>query len=521
MDADQTLNDSLRNGDPASHDFNADLYCNGVAQIWAGLLTYDQDFTPVADWAEKWEANADASQWTFSLRADNTGFSNNDPVTAATFVYSWQRLLKPETKGAYASILYDIKNAQEINTGGADPTTLGTTAVDDFTLQVDMVGPRGLFPVIAGYAACVPTHPPSFEKFGAEYTDPNKTGAPIVSNGPFVLTKWEHDVVCEVEKNPNYWMADTITLEKVVLKIIPNEQGLLPYEAGDVDWDIVPPADLPRVQTDADMSKEVQKWVEPLIWKMLPAVNTAPFQEAGARHALQHVIDRDRINELTNKGGDPAFCLMPPGMFAYFGTDFQENYTLDKNMALDLLKGTPYEGGQNWPDVTMILRDEANLGSQVMAEDVVAQIKDAIGLDIKLQVMDFQAFRDELFKNQYQIAWIRWYYDYPDPNNGYFDMFYSAKDSGKRQAWSNSAFDDLTIKGKEEKDPAKRADIYRQCEQLMVDDASYIPVVYRNAYDVYKPWVKGVPVNKQGFTIPNGNIYVGMWNTVSIQGRPA
>jgi hypothetical protein len=53
----------------------------------------------------------------------------------------------------------------------------------------------------------------------------------------------------------------------------------------------------------------------------------------------------------------------------------------------------------------------------------------------------------------------------------------------------------------------------------MQTDVAYIPVVYRNAYDLYKPWVKGVPVNKQGFTIPNGNIYVGMWNTVYIEGR--
>ena len=58
-----------------------------------------------------------------------------------------------------------------------------------------------------------------------------------------------------------------------------------------------------------------------------------------------------------------------------------------------------------------------------------------------------------------------------------------------------------------------------QCEQIMQNDVAYIPIVYRNAYDVYKPWVKGVPVNKQGFTIPNGNIYVGMWNTVYIEGR--
>jgi oligopeptide transport system substrate-binding protein len=381
-----------------------------------------------------------------------------------------------------------------------------------------MVGPRGLFPVIAGYAACVPCHPASVEKFGAEYTDPAKVGGPVISNGAFVLTKWDHNVTCDIEKNPNYWNKDVI-LDKVVNKIIPQEQGFLPYEAGDVDWSLVPSADLPRVQADATMGPEVQKWVEPLIWKMLPGTNVDPFTDLKVRQALSHCIDRDRINELTNKGGDPAYCLVPPGIFAYFGDEFKDIQAFDKQKAMDSLVGTKFEGGKGWSSLTMILRDEAALGSQIMAEDVAAQVKDAIGLEIKLQVMDFQAFRDELFKNQYELAWIRWYYDYPDPNNGYFDMFYSQKESGKRQAWSNKEFDDLTIKGKEEADPTKREDIYRQCEQIMQNDVAYIPIVYRNAYDAYKPWVKGVPVNKQGFTIPNGNIYVGMWNTVYIEGR--
>ena len=522
LDAQQILYDyGLRNGDPASHDFNGNLYSNGVGQLWAGLTTYDQDFNLLPDWAETWESNADASVWTFNLRKNNTGFSNGDPVTAPVFVYSWRRLLANETQNPYASILFDIKNGQEFNGGTATAEDVGVRAIDDWTLEVTMVGPRGLFPVITSFIAAVPTHPPSVDKFGATYTDPNETGQPLISNGPFKLTKWDHNVTVDVEKNPNYWNADNIKLQTVINKIIPIEQGFLPYEAGDVDWSLVPPADLLRVQSDPVLSQEVQKWVEPLIWKMLPAVNTEPFQDVRVRKALQKAIDRDRINELTNQGGDPAYSLVPPGIFAYFGDEFKPYVAYDKAAAMAALAGTPYEGGQNWPSVTMILRDESNLGSQLMAEDVVSQIQDAIGLNIKLQVMDFQSFNAELFKNQYQIAWIRWYYDYPDPNNGYYDMFYSQKDSGKRQAWSNQQFDALVIKGKEEKDPTAREEIYRQAETIMQDEVAYVPVVYRNAYDAYKPWVKGVPVNKQGFVIPNGNIYVGMWNTIYIQGRNA
>jgi len=519
-DEEQHLNDyGTRGGDPSSHDFNADLYCQGMGQIWSGLTTYDQDFNLVPDWAESWEPNDDATVWTFHLRQDNTGFNNGDPVNADTFVYSWQRMMKQETKNPYASILFDVAGAEDINTNNADPTTLGAKAIDDWTLEVTMVGPRGLFPVITSFISCVPTHPPSAEK-GGQFTDPAEVGGPVISNGPFTLTEWAHDEKCEAIKNPNYWNADNIFLESVTWPIIAPQQGLLPYEAGKLDWSQVPSPDVPRVQSDATMSKEIQKWVEPLIWKMLPQVTIEPFDDIELRRALSHSVDRDRINDLTNGGGDPAYCLVPPGLFGYFGEEFKEIQAFDVDQAKEHLAKSRYADG-NFPETTMILRDEANLGSTQMAEDVVAQVQENIGMEIKLQVMDFQAFRDLLFTNTNQIAWIRWYYDYPDPNNGYFDMFYSNKDNGKRQAWSNKEFDDLTIKGKEAVDPEARLDIYRQCEQIMQDEVAYVPVVYRNAYDVYKPWVKGVPVNKQGFTIPNGNIYVGMWNTLFIEGRDA
>jgi len=189
--------------------------------------------------------------------------------------------------------------------------------------------------------------------------------------------------------------------------------------------------------------------------------------------------------------------------------------------AMEQLKGTPYEGGKNWPEITMILRNEAQLNSNIMAEDLSAQLKENLGMDVKIQVMDFQAFNDLLFTNTPQLVFIRWYYDYPDPNNGYYDMFYSNKDSGRRQAWSNKEFDDLTIRAKEASKPEDRLDLYRQCEKIMNEEVAYVPIVYRNAYYVYKPWVKDVPVNKQGYWVPNGNIYVTMYHSVYISGRNA
>ena len=519
MDAEQVFRVIGARQDPSSHDFNANLYSGGVAQMWMGLSTYDVDFLPAPGWAESWEPNDDASVWTYHLRPDNKGFSNGDPVTAETFVYSWQRLLLPETKAPYASILFDIKGAEDININGADPSTLGARAIDDWTLEVEMVGPRGVFPIIAGYVACVPTHPASVEAAtsggGSYSTDP--ADGEVISNGPWVITEWEHNQECVLERNPNYFDSD-IKLERIEWIIAPAEQGMLPYEANEVDFALVPGADLPRIQSDSVMSKELEKWVEPLYWTLLPQVTVAPFDDIEVRRALQHSIDRDRINDLTNGGGDPAYCLMPPGTFGYFGAEFQElsDFNLDK--VAEHVAASQYADG-NWPEVTMILRNEAHLNSTIMAEDIAAQVQENMGLELTLQIMDVQAFRELQFSLTPQLIWIRWFHDYPDPNNAYFDGFYSNKDSGKRQAWGSDEYDDLVIKGKEEVDPEKRLDIYRRCEEILQTEVASIPIVYRNAYYVYKPWVQGVPISKQGFATPNGNIYLGMWDTVYIAGR--
>lgn len=506
--------------DPSSHDFNANLYAGGAFSMWSGLMTFDQDFNVVPDMAESWEPNEDATMWTFNLRPNNGGFSNGDDVTAETFVYSWRRLLTPATAAPYSSILYDIAGAQEVNLEDADPETLGVRAVDDWTLEVDMVGERGLFPTIVAYIAAVPCHPPSVEANPDTWTDPNLVDE-VVSNGPFKIVSWEHDAMVVLEKNENHWDAANVQLETVYQPVIPVEQGMLPYEVGDRDWDIVPGPDLTRVQEDPQLSEELIRYVYPGIWYLTPQVTVAPFDSLEVRTALSHAIDRNRVVEVTNGQGQPMHSLMPPGLFAYFDDEeITSIQAYDPELAMAALEGTEFEGGQNWPEVVMSLRSEAH-NSQIMAEDIAAQIQENLGMEVQIDVMEQLAFRDALWNLGLQLVFIRWFHDYPDPNNVYYDIFYSGRDTGRRQAWSNDEFDALTIQGKEQPDPEDRLETYRQAEIILQEDRGYIPITYRVSYYVFKPWVKGVPVNRQGSLVPNGNIYVQMFKSIYIEGREA
>ena len=80
-------------------------------------------------------------------------------------------------------------------------------------------------------------------------------------------------------------------------------------------------------------------------------------------------------------------------------------------------------------------------GSKPLAEAVQAVLLENLNMKTELEVLEQRVFRERLWKQDLQFVWIRWFMDYPDPHNEYFDTFYGKKTTGKRQAWVNDAFD--------------------------------------------------------------------------------
>lgn len=533
LDEEQIFFNSALTNEPSSFDWNADLYCNADVSTFAGLLAFDPDGNAVGDWAETWEANEDASVWTFNLRQDNTGWSNGDPVTAQDFVWSYARILDPETANVYSFILYDVLHGQAFNAGDEVeidgetrvPTAedLGLAALDDWTFEVTLVGSRANFPQKAAYLACYPAHRPSVEEHGADWA---LGEVPLVSNGPFNLDFWEKGVKCELVANPNYWGAEEITLERVVDPFIPSDNQVNNFENGTgdqrLDWVALGASDYVRFQENPEQAELLRQYVYPGLWMLLPSNNVAPFDQLEVRRAVSKAIDRERLVQVTSGLVQPAHCMMPQGVYGFF--EDEEIYAMqafDPEAAMAELVGTEYEGGQNWPEITMVMRsDEEQYNSDIMANDIVDQLQQNLGMSIQIESLVENSFRPRLYENVDQLVWIRWWYDYPDPDNGYYDMFYGGKPPGqKRQLWENEEFDETIVEAKGELDPDARLDLYIEAERIIQEDVGYIPVVYRLDVYAFKPWVQNLPVNTQGFTVPDGNIFVRALTQYQISGR--
>jgi ABC-type oligopeptide transport system substrate-binding subunit len=469
-------------------------------------MKFNADFQAVPYMAEKVTSNKDGSVWTFAVRKD-TRWSDGGPVSARDFEWSWKRQLDPATAAPYASFLYDIKNGEAFNKKKVtDGSEVGVRARDDWTLEVTLEGPRGYFPVLAAYLAALPSHRASVEKHGDRWTE----AANIVCNGPFVLESWEHNRQMVLRRNKYFYGARDVTLEKVTIPIIPIAAGALPYDNNELDLTSLQVADLKRLQADPRSSRQVFRYPFPGTWYLLPQVTKAPFDNLKVRRAVAHAIDRENVVKVAQGFARPAHGMIPPGFpGALDDPKTRSLQKFDPRLAMSMLRGTPFEGGRNWPRIVLSMRDEA-LGAKPLAEALQAVLLEHLNMKTELEVLEPRVFRERLWKQDLQLVWIRWFMDYPDPHNEYFDTFYGKKTTGRRQAWTNEAFDRELEAGRDTRDPSKRLAHYARAEAIMQADVGYVPVAWVVRYAAAKPWVRGIQKNKQGDLVVEGNIYVDM-----------
>ena len=198
-----------------------------------GLVKQDKDGKLAPGVAEKWEKSEDGKSWTFHLRKD-AKWSNGDPVTAKDFEYSWKRTLDPATASTYGFIMYDIVGAKDYNLGKTDNADgVGIKAVDDYTLKVDLTRPVHYFDSLMFFKSFLPQNEKAVKEFGSEY---GTASDKVVYNGPFTLSNWKIEDMYTMSKNPNYWDASSVKIDKINTKIVKDANAALNlYETGSID----------------------------------------------------------------------------------------------------------------------------------------------------------------------------------------------------------------------------------------------------------------------------------------------
>jgi oligopeptide transport system substrate-binding protein len=420
-------------------------------------------------------------------------WSPGDPITAQDVVYSWLRVLNPDTASEYAGQLFYVKNGEALVNGKInDPSLVGVHALDARTVQVELNHPTPFFLDLCAFQTLAVVPREWIAKYGGDWM----RARPVPASGPYLLEYWQLNDKIRLVKNPYYWdAANTRTAVVDLLPISAPSTALNLYQSGDADiiWDR---DNLPYELMDV-LSKHPDFHTFPYLATYFIRCNTtrAPFNDPRVRKALALTIDKRRlVDRFLGGGGIPANHLVPDGTANY---DPAPGLGYDPQEARRLLAEAGYPGGKGFPAFGYLF-DSASGGGKIhlkLATEMQHMWEEQLGLRVELKEMEKRVYLDAQNHLDYDLTRSSWVGDYNDPNT-FLDLFRS--DNGNnRTGWKNARYDQLMDQADREIDLRKRADLLRQAETILVrDEAPIIPIYFYIGFNYFDPAkIKGIYPN--------------------------
>lgn len=436
--------------------------------LFEGLTVFDEATAkPIPGSATHWEISADGLQYTFHLRPE-AKWSDGERLTAADFVYSFQRILSPALASPYANMLWPLFNAEAYNTGKIkDASAIGAKAIDDLTLHLTLERPTPFLPSLAAHNTWYPVPKRIIEKYGPGDSRNNPWARPLsmVGNGAFTLTEWRSSARIVVTKNPRYWNAAQNRLDRVIF--FPTERTdteELNFRAGQVHVTYGLPAlklDHYRKQSPELLRNDPQLG---LFWFILN-VTRPPLNNPKVRQALAMTIDRQAISDRIFAGARlPADTFIPPGCGGY--TPTSKRLSHDPARARELLAEAGFAGGKGVPSLPLMVGNDEK--SPKMAEIVQEAWKKELGIQSTVEMTEQKVAMSNQQSGEFVIALNGWLADYPDPFT-FFETLLTGNGNNCGR-WSNPKYDALILESNRTLDPTRRFALMQEAESIVMEE---------------------------------------------------
>ncbi|MEG3006278.1 MAG: peptide ABC transporter substrate-binding protein, partial [Oscillospiraceae bacterium] len=259
--------------------------------------------------ASSWDISEDGTVYTFHIRPEAKRSDGVD-MTANDFLYTSRMMATPEIASTNAwlfdGIIKDYGDALYA-TNDKKPEDIGVKVIDDKTLEITLVKPTPYFLELLSGAK--PIRQDKYEEFGNEY---GSTFTKVAMNGPYTIESWDQNVQMTFVKNPNYWDAANVKLEKINRKVIQetatNAQALL---SGDIDiLTIKDPEWVKMIEADGRFEKIEGVGNGPEFFTF--NCSNKYFKNPKVRLAFSLAIDRERfVSELRDGAAEALYTMMP------------------------------------------------------------------------------------------------------------------------------------------------------------------------------------------------------------------
>lgn len=476
-----------------------------------GLYRLDKNNKPKLSLAKSVKTSKGGRVYDFVLRK-NAKWSNGDPLTAKDFVYSYQRTVNPATKSQMAFYLYQIKNAQAIDSGKKQPSTLGVTAPSKYHLRIELTRPLSYFKNLLAWPLFFPQNQKVVQKYGKLYGTQAKY---TVSSGPFILTKWTgNNKTWTLVKNKNYWDAKDVKLSKVNEQV--SESTTTSYnlfQAGKADETGLTGQQVASNKNKAGYHARLSSAIRRL---ELNQNKVKAFKNLKIRQAFSYAINRQQLaNNILKDGSIPAKGFVPSGMGTNpkTGAQFEDDayvksgVSYDLQKAKSLLKQGYKETRTKSINVTLLASDDDT--SKQTAEFLQSQLDRLPNVNISVQSIPFTQLISRQTAGNYEITLKNWQAVFSDPIN-FLDVFQKGS-SYLNNGWNNNQFNKLLDQSENVygNNPVKRWSRLVAAEKILMKDQGTIPLVQVAHPQLLKTDVKNVSFNPTGVPYDFKNVYLG------------
>lgn len=468
-------------------------------QILEGLYTFAPGTTePVGALAEECTANADATEWSCTLR-QGVKFHDGTDFNADAVLFNFERWRFTTNPYHFSEQVFEYYEAMW---GGFDDASIITSVekVDDFTVKFTLSSPMAPFLANLAMDMFAISSPAAIEANGASYGTP-AVGA--VGTGPFKFVEWAEGDHITVDANADYWGGKP-TVDQIIWRVIPDASArYLALKAGDIQgMEQATPEDFGEAQTNPDL----QVLFDAPLNTVYLAFNykIKELQDPKVREAIAHAINKPALAEaFWGVSGQVAKTLIPSSMWGF--NDAIEDYAYDPELSKQLLAEAGYPDGLSQMTIAEdILDAEGNVihkagdvlplrfnyipadrfyisGPKAVAEAMAADLAKA-GIITELYTPgDWATYlgerRNGTLVGLYMLGWGG---DNGDPDNftGYF--FSGATEPIAREGWyQNPALAELLQKALSTPGQEAREPMYQEADQILHDEIARIWLVHQ------------------------------------------
>src|SRR5436309_7171073 len=434
-----------------------DLNSNRVGRrIVETLVTFPEESTQIVPGlAESWTISKDGLQYTFKLRRGIT-FHDGTPLNAEAVKFSIERQINPNHPayklGKYPFANYFFGNVKAVE------------VVDPSTVEFVLKEPRASFLAILTAGAASIVSPTAVKKLGVDYA------LRPVGTGPFRYVAWDRGQRVVLERNAQYWKSP-VKVERVIYRPIVEDQArLTELLTGALDLIVGTPPDF-VAQLENNPKVTLLKQVGAHLWYLGINNQKKPFDDKRVRQALNYAVNKEAIvrDVLKGTGSMSAGPVLPGTWGADAGL---KPYPYDPERARKLLADAGYPGG--FTTSMWVPESGSGMQSPIAMSTVIQSNLKAVGVTVNLQTMEWGAYLAKLRTKEQDLFALSWMAGNEDPDMVMYPLLHSSQwtpGGPNRALYKNEKYDELLHQARLTTDQKKRAELYREAQRILVDDA--------------------------------------------------